>query len=340
MVKSNEYPYLVAEVGSNHLGSDKLIKKSILLAKKSGANCVKFQLFDENNLVNKNIKVFKHVSDKKLKFQYQRFKKVKISVSQIIKYYKFSKKVGIDFSVTPFDPSYVKKIKKYTTFFKIASGDINYIPLLKEIAKTNKKVVISTGMSNDKEIKKALSIFKNKNKIVLLHCISSYPTNFKSSNLINIINLKKKFKVDAGYSDHTPGIVVAANSVLFGAKIIEKHFMPVKTKLAGDYKLSIDAIEMKKLSEQIKFNFETIGKKRNHLYKSEIPFLKQLRRSIYYNKNFNKNHKLKKNDFMFIRPFNKYGIKIENYKKIIGKKLKRLVKKNQIIKAKDFKNFK
>ena len=63
MTKANEYPYLVAEVGSNHLGSDKLIKRSILLAKKSGADCVKFQLFDENNLVNKNIKIFKHVSD-------------------------------------------------------------------------------------------------------------------------------------------------------------------------------------------------------------------------------------------------------------------------------------
>jgi len=326
MTRSNKYPYLVAEVGSNHLGSDKLIKKSILLAKKSGADCVKFQLFDENNLVNKNIKIFKHVSDKKLKFQYQRFKKVKISVSQIIKYYKFSKKIGIDFSVTPFDPSYVKKIKRYTTFFKIASGDINYIPLLKEIAKTNKKVVISTGMSKEKEIKKALSIFKNKNKITLLHCISSYPTNIESSNLINIINLKKKYKVDIGYS------------VLFGAKMIEKHFMPVKTKLAGDYKLSIGANEMKKLSEQIKFNFETIGKKRVDLYKSEKSFFKQLRRSIYYNKNLEKNHILKKNDIIFIRPFNKHGIEIENYKKIIGKKLKFSVRKNQITKTKDIKN--
>jgi sialic acid synthase SpsE len=338
MTRSNKYPYLVAEVGSNHLGSDKLIKKSILLAKKSGADCVKFQLFDENNLVNKNIKIFKHVSDKKLKFQYQRFKKVKISVSQIIKYYKFSKKIGIDFSVTPFDPSYVKKIKRYTTFFKIASGDINYIPLLKEIAKTNKKVVISTGMSKEKEIKKALSIFKNKNKITLLHCISSYPTNIESSNLINIINLKKKYKVDIGYSDHAPGTIVAANSVLFGAKMIEKHFMPVKTKLAGDYKLSIGANEMKKLSEQIKFNFETIGKKRVDLYKSEKSFFKQLRRSIYYNKNLEKNHILKKNDIIFIRPFNKHGIEIENYKKIIGKKLKFSVRKNQITKTKDIKN--
>ena len=96
-------------------------------------------------------------------------------------------------------------------------------------------------MSREKEIKKALSFFKNKNKITLLHCISSYPTNIASSNLINISNLKKKYKVDIGYSDHTPGITVAANSVLFGAKMIEKHFMPVKTKLA--MKLSLQQMK-------------------------------------------------------------------------------------------------
>ena len=115
--------------------------------------------------------------------------------------------------------------------------------------------------------------------------------------------------------------------------------MPIKTKLAGDYKLSITADEMKKLSQLIKLNFESIGTKRVDLYKSEIPFITQLRRSMYYSKNLIKNHKLKKDDFIFIRPFDKRGAKIENYKKIVGKRLKFSVKKNQIIKAKDLKNF-
>ena len=77
---------MIAEVGSNHLGREKLALKSIILAKKAGADCVKFQLFDENNLVNNKLKIYKHVNDKKLKYQHERFKKVKISISQIKKF--------------------------------------------------------------------------------------------------------------------------------------------------------------------------------------------------------------------------------------------------------------
>ena len=259
-----QYPYLVAEVGSNHLGSEKLMKNSIIQAKKAGANCVKFQIFNEDNLVNKNVKVFKHVRDRKIKYQYQRFKKVKISTSQFIKYSKFAKKIGLDISVTPFDVSYVKLLKKYVKFLKVASGDLTNIPLLKEIAKSKKEVVISTGMASDNEILKALSIFKNKRKVTLLHCISCYPTKLEDSNLTNIHYLKK-FNTRVGYSDHTAGINAAANSVFFGAKIIEKHFMPKRTKLAGDYDLSIDEKQLKELSDRIKENFLTIGNKRKKL---------------------------------------------------------------------------
>ena len=94
---------------------------------------------------------------------------------------------------------------------------------------------------------------------------------------------------------------------------------------------------MKKLSQLIKLNLKVLEKRVN-LYKSEIPF-KQLRRSIYYSKNLIKNQKKKKENFIFIRPFDKRGVKIENYKKIIGKRLKFSVKKNKIIKSKDLKNF-
>ena len=225
---NKKYPYIIAEVGSNHLGKEALCKKSIIQAKNAGADCIKFQLFDEDNLVNKRLKIYKHVQDKKLKFQYQRFKKVKISIDQVKKFSKFANKIGIDFVVTPFDHNYVKKIKNYVTFFKVASGDIDNHLILKEIAKTKKNVVISTGMSNIEEIEKAISFFP-KNKVSLLHCMSSYPANFYDSNLVNIDYLRKKFKLRVGYSDHVPGIDVAANSVLFGAKIIEKHFMPKKT---------------------------------------------------------------------------------------------------------------
>ena len=327
---NKKLPYVIAEVGSNHLGINKLAEQSIVLAKKAGADCVKFQLFDENNLVNKKLKIYKHVSDKSLKYQYERFKKVKISMNYLKSLSKIDKKNKIDFCVTPFDHNYVRKIKNYVNFYKVASGDINNYSLLKEISKTGKKVVISTGMSDLNEIKKALSFFP-KNKVTLLHCISSYPTLKKNANLINIKFLKEKFKVQTGYSDHVPGIDVAAKSIFFGARVIEKHFMPKKTKLAGDYKLSVDFINLKKLINLIKENFEIIGSKRNKYFECEKYGVKTLRRSIYFLKNLDEGDKIKKNDIILLRPYNSTGVKIKDFRKILGVTTKKKVKKNQLL---------
>tara|TARA_B100001093_G_scaffold114022_2_gene106321 strand:+ start:8907 stop:9914 length:1008 start_codon:yes stop_codon:yes gene_type:complete len=329
-------PYVIAEVGSNHLGNSSLCISSIKQAKNAGADCVKFQLFDENNLVNKKMKIYKHVKDKNLTYQYERFRKVKISLNLVKRLSKISRKNKIDFCVTPFDPKYVKQINKYVKFFKVASGDINNVELLKEIARTKKKVVISTGMSNIKEIERAISFFPKKN-IILLHCISCYPTKFKDANLINIQNLKNKFKLEVGYSDHTIGIKVASNSVFFGATVIEKHFMPRTTKLAGDYKLSVDKKKLKQLVLNVKNNYEIIGKQRIGTYKCENYYKKTLRRSVYYSKNLNKDQKINNSNLNLLRPYLEGGLKIEDYKKILGSRLIANVKKNQLVKKFHFK---
>ena len=185
-------------------------------------------------------------------------------------------------------------------------------------------------MSNLNEIKKALSFFP-KNKVTLLHCISSYPTLKKDANLINISYLKNKFKVSTGYSDHVPGIETAAKSIFFGAQIIEKHFMPKKTKLAGDYKLSIDFIDLKRLINLIKENLEIIGFNRNKYFNCEKYGIKTLRRSIYFLKNLNKGDKIKKDDIILLRPFSRIGVEIKDLNKILGTTIKKKVKKNQLL---------
>ena len=328
-------PYVIAEVGSNHLGNKDLCIDSIKQAKKAGANCVKFQLFDENNLVNKKMKIYKHVKDKKLKYQYQRFKKVKISFQLIKKLFEESKKNKIDFCVTPFDVEYIHQLKRYVKFFKVASGDLNNIDMLRAIASTKKKVVISTGMSNLQEIKKAISFFPKKN-VVLLHCISCYPTKENDANLINIKTLKDKFGLEVGYSDHTTGIDAAANAIFFGATIIEKHFMPKKTKLAGDFKLSIDQKELRKLILKIKQNYAMVGKSRVGPFKCENYYKKTLRRSVYYSENMQKFTTVRKNHFNLLRPFIKKGLKIEELKNFFNSKLKKNVKKNQLVEKNHF----
>lgn len=325
-----ELPYIIAEVGSNHLGNEELAKKSIILAKKAGADCVKFQLFDENNLVSKKLKIYKHVKDNKLKYQYERFKKVKLTVSSLKKLSKLAKSLKIDISVSPFDVEYVSQVKNYINFFKIASGDINNFDLLKEVSKTKKKVIISTGMSSLLEIKKAINFFPRKN-IILLHCISCYPTDNKDANLINISYLNNIFNIPTGYSDHVPGIEAAANSVFFGAKVIEKHFMPKNTKMAGDYKLSVDYKGLEKLVKLVKINFNLIGKKRSKEFKCEKYSKRTLRRSVYFKKNINKSVRLTKKDLILLRPYNNKGVPIEKYYSVIGKRLRKKVKESQLV---------
>ena len=212
-------PYIIAEVGSNHLGNKKLCFDSIIQAKKAGADCIKFQIFDENNLVNK-----------KLKFQYQRFRKVKVTIELVKKLYKFAKKNKIDFSISPFDSSYVPKLKNFVDFFKVASGDINNFDLLKAISKTKKKVVLSTGMSDQSEIEKAIKFFKRGN-VAILHCMSSYPTMRKDANLINLEYLKKRHKVITGYSDHVPGVNASINAALLAISILSVRYKNIQIKL-------------------------------------------------------------------------------------------------------------
>jgi len=333
MQKKN-LPYIIAEVGSNHLGNIKLCFDSIVQAKRAGADCVKFQIFDENNLVNKKLKIYKHVKDRKNKFQFQRFKKVKIKVELAKKLYKFAKKNKIDFAVSPFDKSYVPALKNYVDFFKVASGDINNFELLKSISLTKKKVIISSGMSNQNEIKKALNFFPKKN-VAILHCMSNYPTKDKDANLININYLKKKYRVRTGYSDHVPGIYASVSASILGAEIIEKHFMPKKTKLAGDYALSVDKFELAEMIKQIKKAKQMLGKVREKTFKCEEYSKKTLRRSLYYAIDLKKGEKISKKNILSLRPYNSDAIKIENLDLIIGLKIKKNKKKYQLVKFQD-----
>ena len=332
-----KYPYLIAEVGSNHAGSLSIAKSAIINAKKSGADCIKFQWYKAETIVHPSMKVMTHIKKKKERTQYQRFKKLELNEKKTFDLYKLSKQTNIDFAVTPFDSSFIKFLSKYVTFFKIASGDVDYIPLLEEIAKYNKPVVLSTGMSNINRIKIATKIL-NQNKLILLHCISSYPTKESEANLNSIRYLQDKFNLEVGLSDHTSGFASAVMSLSFGVRIIEKHFLPNnKIKNVGDYKLSLNPQRFNKFRELINNSYSGLGKYEKKIFKSEKKFIKPLRRSLYFKDNFSKGHKIKKSDICFIRPYNSNALAPENYKTIIGKKLKKNIKKLTLIKNKYFK---
>jgi len=329
-------PYIIAEIGINHEGSINRAFKLIDSAKKAGANAVKFQLFEPSTLATKNSK--KTSSQKKLMKKetlYEMWRRVSLTANDISKLKIFSHKNKIDFFCSIFDLKSLEIVKKFNIKnIKIASSDITDEILLKEVSKIKKKIFLSTGMSNEKEIRKAIKILK-KNKVILLHCVSLYPCPGKFANLNRIISLKKRFRLETGYSDHCIGINSAITAINLGAKVIEKHFTDNKKRTGADHSLSADFKDLKKIVDYAN-SFEKLkGSGKITPSKKESFMKKFVRKSIYYNGNFPKNYILKNKDLIIKRPFANLQPSYLNF--LLNKKLKRKVSKNSPIKKSDIK---
>tara|TARA_B100000886_G_scaffold339213_1_gene303997 strand:- start:6732 stop:7742 length:1011 start_codon:yes stop_codon:yes gene_type:complete len=327
--------FIVAEVGNNHEGNFALAKKLIKKAKDCGADAVKFQTFIPDLYVS--------IKDKK---RYNQLKKFQLSYKNFKALSKYAKKINIKFFSTPFDLKSAVFLNKIQNFFKISSGDNNFLPLIKKIANFNKPIFLSTGLSDlvtiEKTKKRIFQIWKknkNKNKkLFILHCVSSYPTTKEEANLLAIKTLQRKFKdCTIGYSDHTLDISAALASVSLGAKVIERHFT-IDNKFSNfrDHRISSDPSEFKKLVNSIRKLEKTLGTGEKILQKSEKKIINFVRRSAVATQDLPKGHKVKKDDLKWVRATN--GLKINFEKKIIGNILIKQIKKNDTFKKSFFKN--
>ena len=250
MIKNLKKPFLIAEAGINHNGNISNAIKMVDLAKKSGADAIKFQTYITNKRVTINNPVYKVL--KKCELSYDHFEKIK----------NYCDKKKIVFFSTPFDIESVNFLEKLKVkLYKVASFDISNNQLLKRIISTKKPTIVSTGMAKLAEIKKTYRLFKKKNiDLAILHCISSYPNKDETSYLSNIDYLKKKFNCTIGFSDHTNDIKTSIYSVLLGAKIIEKHFMISKKINCVDKPVSVDPFQFKEMRIEIEKLTKIISK--------------------------------------------------------------------------------
>ncbi len=222
---------IIAEAGVNHNGSIQKAKKLILAASKAKADYVKFQFYKTDNIVTKSNKLanYQKKNLEKNISQYDLLKKYELSILDILRLKKYAKIKKIKFLTSVFDlESFNKLIKNNIKEIKIPSGEINNIDLIEKISKSAKKVFISSGMANFSEISTAIKILKKNKKlnknIYLMHCNTDYPTKLNDVNLKIMPILKKKYKVNIGYSDHTITNHVAIAAVALNARVIEKHF--------------------------------------------------------------------------------------------------------------------
>ena len=328
---------IIAEIGVNHNGKIQLAKKLIDEAKKCGADAVKFQTFFAKNFVLKNTPKVKYqkrnTSDKENHFKM--IKKLELKKKDFIYLKKYCDKKKIEFISTPYDlesAKFLKEIKINT--YKTASADLTDYLLHEFISKTNSKVIISTGMASLEDIKKTLDIYKNKKKIQLLHCVSSYPCSSKNLNLKCIKLLRQKFKIPIGFSDHSIGSDAAIIALALGARLFEKHFTLSKNMSGPDHKTSMNPKEFKNYINKIKLARQILGRPLKKIWPEEFEMKKISSKSITLRHNLSKKRKIKISDINMKRPGK--GLNGFYIKKILGKRLKRNIKKDQQLKLKDF----
>ena len=271
--------------------------------------------------------------------RYEYFKRTSFNYKQYIKIIHHCKKIKIDFISSPFSIEAYNFLKKLgVKKIKIASGEINNLPLLQEINKSKNQIFLSTGMSNYKEIDFAIKNL-NKQKLTIMQCTSDYPCKYKNVG-INVINdfLRKYKSHMIGFSDHTIGEVAAILAVYSGAKVIEKHVTLSKHMYGSDAKFSMNPDEFSIFCKKIRDAEEIIYNRvnKNKLSKNQVKMREIFQKGIYLKTNLDKNTRIKKEHLSFKKPSK--GIPAKDYLNVIGKYLKLNKSKNKVLKLSDLKN--
>ena len=321
---------IIAEVGINHNGSITKAKKMIDIAKKSGADYVKFQIFRPLSLAIEKAKLANYQKkNSKTDNQVQLLNKYKLNFSDFKELYKYAKTRKIKFLATAFEEESLKFLDTLKVdYIKVSSGEINNLPFLKLIKKTKKNILLSTGASTTKDVANALNIL-NKKKVTLLHCNSAYPSPISDLNLNSIKFLMNKFKCSVGYSDHSSSIYTPLVAIGNGAKIIEKHFTLDKKLKGPDHKASLNPKELKQMIKLIRVFEKSVGKYQKLISKSESQNLLFIRKSIVAKKKIIKGEKFSKKNLTCKRPGN--GISPMLWERLMGKKSKKNYKVNEQI---------
>lgn len=322
--------YIIAEIGANFDGSLQKAKALCLAAKESGADCAKFQSFKSETIVSR--KGFEMMDLKGVHGTWGR------SVSDVFKDAEFPREwhreikeycdsIGIHFSTSPYDFEAVELcVELDVPFIKIGSGEITWLEMIEKIAKTQKPIFLATGDATLSEIDDAIKVIDstgNKN-LVLMQCITNYPSMIESANINVLKTYKKAFDCLVGYSDHSPGDLVILGATALGSCVVEKHFTLNKNDIGPDHPHSMDVNDFKSMVDRIRQLELAMGSTRKLVVEEEAETVIVQRRGLYAKKDIEKGHILTLDDIIELRPA--LGI-LPKYKSVIIGKTAR----NQIL---------
>ncbi len=317
--------FIIAEAGVNHNGSIDLAKELIDVALDAGADAVKFQTFKAENLVIKDAQKAeyqKRTTDKK-ESQFDMIKKLELDDETHKNLISYCHSKNIIFLSSPFDIESINTLNDLgLEIFKIPSGEITNLPYLRQIGKLNKKVILSTGMSDINDIKNALDVITRegttKENITVLHANTMYPTPMRDVNLKAMMTIGNTFDVSYGYSDHTLGIEVDIAAVAMGATCIEKHFTLDKSLDGPDHKASLEPDELKSMVKAIRNIEKALGSHIKKPSKSEKSNIKSARKSIVAKTKIKSGDVFTEKNLTIKRPGN--GISPMKWDEIVGTK--------------------
>ena len=324
---------IIAEAGVNHNGSYETACRLVETAKEAGADYIKFQTFNSKNLVSRTAKKAEYqVRTTGNDYQLNMLRQLELSEEEFICLEDYCRKKQIQFLSTPFDVESVEFLSRFDMpFWKIPSGEVTNYPYLLAIAKTEKSVVMSTGMCEIAEIADAVRVLKENGtpEIKLLHCNTEYPTPYEDVNLRTILTLKKEFGCEVGYSDHTQGVEIPIAAVAVGATIIEKHFTLDRNMEGPDHKASLEPDELKQMIIGIRKVEKAMGSGIKNPSESEKKNIPIARKSIVAAKDIIKGEIFTESNIAAKRPGN--GISPMRWTEVLGQMAKRDFKEDELI---------
>lgn len=306
----NDKVIIIAEAGVNHNGDLTIAKKLIDTAKTAGADYVKFQAFSADKLVSRKAKKAeyqkKNIGDDDDN-QYNMLKQLEIDRGFHEKLQSYCMQQDIGFLSSPFDEEGMEMLYDIgMRLIKVPSGEITNLPYLRRLGNLDCEIILSSGMSNLEEIKKALKILgqsgADMDNITVLHCNTDYPTRFEDVNLKAMNTIAEHCDVRVGYSDHTPGIEVPVAAVTLGAMVIEKHFTLDRSMKGPDHKASLEPDELIAMVRSIRNIELALGDGIKKPSKSESKNIPIARKSIHLSKDLPKGHTLEPEDLEMLRP--------------------------------------
>jgi N,N'-diacetyllegionaminate synthase len=327
---------IIAEAGVNHNGDLEIAKSLIEVAKNAGADFVKFQTFKANQLVTKKAPKARYqveVSDTG-ETQFEMLKNLELSEMMHRELIEKSREQGIGFISTAFDNESASMLFSMgQSIFKVPSGEITNLPYLRHIGNFQKRVILSTGMSNLQEIGDAIKELEvagtPKSQITVLHCTSAYPAPVTDVNLLAMRTIRENLDVAVGYSDHTLGTEVSIAAVALGASIIEKHFTLDRNLPGPDHKASLEPNELNFLVSQIRSIEKALGDGVKRPMPSEIENIDVARRSIVAKHPIYKGDVFSSSNLAVKRPGT--GISPMDWDRLIGSKASRDFEADELI---------